>query len=99
VIPGLTIAILGVIANTIFFFRYRKLSQLEHNAVLAVQSRLYGAKSLVDGCVTAALLAVALFPASQAALYLDKIGSVVVSVYMIFCGIRTVKTSGGQKDA
>ncbi|MBQ3011003.1 MAG: transporter, partial [Oscillospiraceae bacterium] len=27
VIPGLTIAILGVIANTIFFFRYRKLSR------------------------------------------------------------------------
>lgn len=48
VIPGLVVAVLGVIANTIFFFRYRKLSRMEHDAVLAVQSRLYGAKSLVD---------------------------------------------------
>lgn len=91
VIPGLTIAVLGVIANTIFFFRYRKLSRLEGNAVLAVQSRLYGAKSLVDGCVTVALLAVALYPMSTAALYLDKIGSVVVALYLIWCGVRTVR--------
>lgn len=91
VIPGLTIAVLGVIANTIFFFRYRKLSRAEGNAVLAVQSRLYGAKSLVDGCVTTALLAVALYPGSQASLYLDKIGSVVVAVYLVWCGVRTVR--------
>lgn len=94
VIPGLTIAVLGVIANTIFFFRYRKLSRAEGNAVLAVQSRLYGAKSLVDGCVTAALLTVALFPASMAAVYLDKIGSVVVAVYLVGCGIKTIRESG-----
>lgn len=91
VIPGLTIAVLGVIANTIFFFRYRRLSRLEGSAVLGVQSRLYGAKSLVDGCVTVALLAVALFPMSPAALYLDKIGSVVVAVYLVWCGVRTVR--------
>lgn len=94
VIPGLTVAILGVIANTIFFFRYRKLSRIEHDAVLAVQSRLYGAKSLVDTCVTAALLTVALWPMSPAALYLDKIGSVVVAVYLIRCGIKTIRESG-----
>ena len=93
VIPGLTIAVLGVIANTIFFFRYRKLSRMEQDAVLAVQSRLYGAKSLVDTCVTAALLTVALFPASAAAFWLDKIGSVVVAVYLIWCGIKTVRES------
>jgi len=94
VIPGLVVAILGVIANTIFFFRYRKLSRMEHDAVLAVQSRLYGAKSLVDTCVTAALLTVALWPMSQAAVYLDKIGSVVVAVYLIGCGVKTIRESG-----
>ena len=91
VIPGLTIAVLGVIANTIFFFRYRQLSRLEHSAVLAVQSRLYGAKSLVDTCVTAALLTVAMVPGSSAAYWLDKVGSVVVALYLMACGIRTVK--------
>lgn len=96
VIPGLTIAILGVIANTIFFFRYRKLSRLEHSAVLAVQSRLYGAKSLVDSCVTVALLTVALLPDSPAAYWLDKIGSIIVAVYLILCGIRTIRESRAQ---
>lgn len=99
VIPGLTIAVLGVIANTIFFFRYRKLSRLEDSGVLAVQSRLYGAKSLVDICVTAALLAVALFPGSQGALYLDKIGSVVVAVYLIGCGVRTIGDVGTNEQS
>ena len=50
VIPGLSIAVLGVIANTIFWCRYTRLNKAEPNAILAVQARLYRAKSLVDGC-------------------------------------------------
>lgn len=46
---------------------------------------------MVDGCVTTALLAVALYPSSQAALYLDKIGSVVVAAYLVWCGVRTIR--------
>lgn len=91
VIPGLTIAVLGVIANTIFWRKYTKLNKLESNAILAVQARLYRAKSLVDGCVTTALLAVAAAPQSPAAYWLDLIGSVIVAVYLIFCGIQTIR--------
>ena len=91
VIPGLVIAVLGVIANTIFWFRYARLSRSTGSSILAVQSRLYRAKSLVDCCVTIALATVAIFPTSPAAVYLDFIGSVIVAVYLIHCGIKTLR--------
>jgi len=91
VIPGLTIAVLGVIANTIFWRKYTKLNKAEPNAILAVQARLYRAKSLVDSCVTVALLSVAMFPQSPASYYLDLIGSIIVAVYLIFCGLQTIR--------
>ena len=91
VLPGLTIAVLGVIANTLFWRRYARLSREGGGAILAVQSRLYRAKALVDGCVTGALLAVALLPGSSLALWLDRAGSAVVAVYLIHCGLRTLR--------
>ncbi len=97
VIPGLTIAILGVIANTIFWRKYTRLNKVEPNAILAVQARLYRAKSLVDTCVTAALLSVAIAPSSQTSLYLDFIGSLIVAIYLIWCGIRTIFEAGEPK--
>jgi len=97
VIPGLSIAVLGVIANTIFWRKYTRLNKAEPNAILAVQARLYRAKSLVDACVTAALLSVALAPASQISGWLDFFGSIVVALYLIWCGIRTVWESAGGK--
>lgn len=93
VIPGLTIAILGVIANSLFWRKYSTLSRQSGNAILAVQSRLYRAKTLVDTCVTVALSSVALFPTSQISYYLDIIGSVIVAIYLIWCGYKTIRES------
>jgi len=90
VIPGLIIALLGVIANTIFWRKYARLNKQEPNAILAVQARLYRAKSLVDFCVTIALLSVVLLPGSAASYYMDLIGSVIVALYLIWCGIQTI---------
>lgn len=90
VIPGLIIALLGVVANTLFWMKYRKLNKAEPNAIIAVQARLYRAKSLVDSCVSIALLSVVLFPASEVSYYLDLIGSVVVALYLIWCGVKTI---------
>ncbi len=90
VIPGLVIALLGVVANTLFWRKYTKLNKAEPNAIIAVQARLYRAKSLVDSCVSIALLSVALFPSSQISYYLDLIGSVIVAIYLIWCGIKTI---------
>ena len=99
VIPGLAIAIMGVIANTLFWHKYTLLHKKESNAILAVQARLYRAKSLVDGCVTIALLSVAIAPASPVSAWLDFIGSIIVAVYLIWCGIRTVWESARQTGA
>ena len=90
VIPGLAIAVMGVIANTIFWRKYTRLNKVEPNAILAVQARLYRAKSLVDTCVTIALLSVAIAPESIVSVWLDFIGSIIVAVYLIWCGIRTI---------
>ena len=90
VIPGLAIAVMGVIANTIFWRKYTRLNRAEPNAILAVQARLYRAKSLVDCCVTIALLSVAIAPGSQLSVWLDLFGSIVVALYLVWCGIRTI---------
>lgn len=91
VIPGLAIAVMGVIANTIFWRRYTKLNRLEPNPIIAVQARLYRAKSLVDMCVTAALMSVLLLPGSPVSALLDTVGSVIVAAYLVYCGAKTVK--------
>ncbi|MBR2132119.1 MAG: cation transporter [Oscillospiraceae bacterium] len=93
VIPGLTIAILGVIANTIFWRKYTRLNRVDPNAILAVQARLYRAKSLVDACVTIALLSVAIAPMSSISFWLDFAGSLIVALYLIRCGIQTIQES------
>ena len=96
VLPGLSIAILGVIANSIFWRRYRRLGQESGNSILLVQARLYRAKTLVDTCVTAALLSVAIAPQSLFSYYLDKIGSAVVAVYLLWTGLKTVRDRIGE---
>ena len=99
VFPGLTIALLGVIANTLFWRKYTRLNRQEPNAILAVQARLYRAKALVDGCVTAALLSVAVAPGSQLSVWLDLMGSVTVALYLIYCGLKTIGEAVKNKGA
>ena len=90
VIPGLAIAVLGIVANTTFWVKYTRLNKKEPNAILQVQSRLYRAKSLVDSCVTIALLSVVIAPESSVSYWLDFAGSLIVALYLIYCGIQTV---------
>ena len=91
VIPGLAIALLGVVANTIFWFRYKTLGRQSGNAILTVQSRLYRAKALVDTCVTLVLLTVSLFPTAEFTGTLDTVGSAIVALYLAWCGIKTLR--------
>ena len=97
VIPGLAIAVMGVIANSIFWRKYTKLNKAEPNAILKVQARLYRAKTMVDSCVTIALLSVVIAPASTVSYWLDFIGSLIVAVYLIWCGVRTIYEELRQK--
>lgn len=91
VIPGLAIAVMGVIANTAFWVKYTRLNNESPNAILQVQSRLYRAKSLVDCCVTIALLSVLLAPGSSVSYWLDMVGSLIVALCLIRCGVQTIR--------
>ncbi len=91
VIPALCISSTAVIANGLFWRKYASLYKKSGNAILGVQARLYRAKALVDTGITIPLAVVAIRPGTGAAGYLDTIGSVLVSAYMIWCGIRTIR--------
>lgn len=95
VIPGLVIALLGVVANTIFWRKYTGLNKAQPNPILAVQARLYGAKSLVDSCVTIALLFVLIAPEAVITYYIDLGGSVIVAGYLALCGAKTIREKMG----
>lgn len=88
VIPGLVIAALGALTNSIFWLRYRKLDKSEPNAIMAVQSRLYRAKSLVDLCVLVTFFLVLFAPEASITPKVDFWGSVVVSMYLLLNGSR-----------
>ncbi len=90
VIPGLVIAVLGVIANSAFWWKYTRLNKAAPNAILQVQSRLYRAKSLVDGCVSLALASVVIAPASPVSWWLDFAGSLIVAAYLVWSGGRII---------
>lgn len=90
VIPGLVIAILGVTTNTWFWIRYRMLNKANPNSILAIQSRLYSAKAVVDTCVATALIVVAVSPGSRAAYFMDIAGSVAVALYLLINGAVTI---------
>ncbi len=90
VAPAFVIALFGAITNTLFWRKYTRLFQHDGNAILGVQARLYGAKSIVDVCVTLTLFVVAVAPRSKASVYVDIVGSVLVSAYMLRSGIKTI---------
>ena len=90
VVPACAIAFMGVVANGIFFLRYTNHYKRTGNSILGVQGRLYGAKTLVDICVTTSLLMIIIFPSARISEIFDGIGTTVVSLYMLYCGGRTI---------
>jgi len=67
VVPGLVIALLGLLTNGWFWRRYTILTREKYNAVTEAQQGLYRAKASVDLCVVVALAAVAVAPTHPAA--------------------------------
>ena len=91
VVPGLVIAGMGFVVNGAFWLRYTALDRAQPNAIIGAQARLYRVKTLVDGCVTAALLTVLLAPGTSLAASVDLAGSLFVSAYMAYSGIKTAR--------
>ena len=94
VIPGLAIAILGVIANSFFWFRYKKIGNETNNNILKTQSKLYRAKTFVDCSVVIALMVVMISTNQQLSYYFDIVGTICVSIYLAYSGVSTfIKTN------
>jgi len=96
---GLIIAILGLITNTWFWFRYRSLTREKYDAILSAQQSLYRAKASVDFCVVTALMAVAIAPTHPVTKAIDIIGSVIVACYLLWNGIKTIRGSKTRFDS
>ncbi len=91
VYPGLAIAVMGLGVNTWFWRRYARLNREQHNLIIAAQSQLKRAKSLVDLCVIAALAAVAINPTHPVTRYIDIIGSLAVALYLLWSGLQAAR--------
>lgn len=90
VIPGLVVAACGTVTNLKFWRKYISLNKSEPNAIFVVQIRLYRAKTLIDASIAVALLFVLIAPESSISFWLDMLGSLIVAVYLIMCGARSI---------
>ena len=90
IIPALSIAVLSAAANSLFWLKYTRLHRAGAGAIMGVQARLYRAKTLIDTGITAVLLTIFVAPMSAFAHWLDFSGSLLVALYLTWCGIKTV---------
>ncbi|TVP96092.1 MAG: hypothetical protein EA374_02320 [Acholeplasmatales bacterium] len=91
VIPGVSIAVLGALFNGTFFFRYRRFHQTSGDVVMGTQSKLYQAKTVVDVHVIVALTSVLVFGASHVTLWIDRVGTVGIAMYLLVRGVMMFK--------
>ena len=96
VMMGLVIAVLGALMNSWFWWRYSVLGREQYSAVIAAQQNLYRAKALVDLCVVSALTAVVIAPFHPATPYVDLVGSIFVSGYLLWNGLRMARSHLGD---
>jgi len=89
---GLIIAGLGLLTNAWFWRRYALMTREQYSPVIAAQQHLYRAKAFVDLCVVTALAAVAIAPMHPATRYVDVLGSVIVAAYLLWSGLRAMRT-------
>ena len=90
IIPALTIALLSASANSLFWIKYTRLHRAGAGAIMVVQARLYRAKTLIDTGISAVLLTILVAPQSDFSHWLDFSGSLLVAIYLTWCGIKTV---------
>lgn len=88
VLPSILIALLGLIANSTFWVRYRKLGADSGNKLLLAQSNLYRGKTLVDASVFVALSFVLVSSNTDISHAVDLVGTVCVSLYLAFTGAK-----------
>jgi len=87
VLPALIIAFFGVISNGILALNYSAANLKTPNDVLKAQKALYRTKTVVDGCVCGALIAVMLV-SGTAARIADFVGGLAVTAVLCVNGLK-----------
>jgi len=91
VILGLVIAILGLITNSWFWWRYWSMNREIPDAVIEGQRNLYRAKACVDVAVVTALMSVLIAPSHPVTQYVDAVGCMIVAFYLFYSGIKMIR--------
>jgi len=91
VVLGLIIAILGVLTNLWFWWRYRNMIREKYNSVIAGQEKLYRAKACIDICVVSALISVAVAPNHPLTQFIDALGCIIVAFYLLYNGVDMLR--------
>lgn len=91
VITGLVIAVSGLLVNTWFWRRYSIMIREKFDPIISGQQRLYRAKVFVDVAVVIALASVTIAPDHYAIKYIDALGCIVVSFYLLYNGFDIVR--------
>ena len=87
VITGLMVATLGLLVNSGFWWRYSVMIKERFDPVIAGQHKLYRAKVFVDIAVVIALASVVVMPNHSITKYVDALGCIIVSVYLLYNGL------------
>lgn len=98
VVMGLVIAVLGVLTNSWFWWRYRKMTNENFDSVVAGQQRLYRAKTYVDMCVVTALTSVTFASEQLITKYIDVFGCLIVAAYLLYTGWDMIQKKREKKD-
>ena len=91
VIMGLIIAILGLSVNAWFWWRYPTMIREEFDLVIAGQRNLYRAKVFIDIAVVIALTSVTIAPSRPITKYIDALGCIIVSFYLLYNGFDMLR--------
>lgn len=91
VIMGLIIATMGLSVNAWFWWRYSTMIREEFDLVIAGQRNLYRAKVFVDIAVVIALTSVTIAPNHPITKYIDAIGCIIVSFYLLYNGFDMLR--------
>lgn len=88
---GFIIAVLGLLTNTWFWWRYSSMIQEKFDCVIEGQRKLYRAKAYVDFCVTIALALVMIVPNHPLTQYIDDLGCIIVAIYLLYNGWNMIQ--------
>ena len=85
--PSLFLAATGTVINVVLYLNYRSMN----SAVLSIQAKLHRVKALLDGALSVIFIVWLLCPSDAVKEYFNVFGTVVISLYLIWSGLRVLE--------